>query len=131
MSHAFKTIPESPREPVSFVKAVTECGDNWTLGLPLWAKVTTHIGLEERTSDWSEATSMRLMEQGHVSRVGHIHETGSAIVTSFDYPPIPERCFDWSAVREDYCGCGECRHPTGHGRTKFEAIADLLEQEEP
>lgn len=54
------------------------------------------------------------------------------IVTSFDYPPIPSRCFDWSAVRKGYDGASDA-HPSqsriGHGKTKYEAIEDLLEQE--
>lgn len=51
------------------------------------------------------------------------------IITSHDRPPIPTKAFDWSAVREGYCGCGECKFPIGHGETEQEAIADLLEQE--
>lgn len=47
------------------------------------------------------------------------------IITNNVYPPIPMRCFDWSAVREDYeegdiVGCGE---------TEQAAIDDLLLQE--
>ena len=44
------------------------------------------------------------------------------IVTSFDYPPIPYRGADWSAVRDDY----EPGDPIGHGATEADAIADLL-----
>ena len=48
------------------------------------------------------------------------------IKTRFDYPPIPVRNMDWSAIDDDtYCGEG-C--PIGHGATEQEAIADLLEQ---
>ena len=50
------------------------------------------------------------------------------IKTSFDYPPIPIRNFDWSAWDDEtYDGEG-C--PMGHGKTEQEAIADLLEQTE-
>lgn len=48
------------------------------------------------------------------------------IITSYDYPPIPLRSYDWSAIREDYDG-GDL---VGHGKTEKEAIADLKEQEE-
>lgn len=49
---------------------------------------------------------------------------GPKIVSSFIYPPIPDRRFDWSATEEDYePGC-----PVGYGRTEEEAIADLREQ---
>ena len=46
------------------------------------------------------------------------------IITSYDYPPIPIRKYDWSAIREDYEG-GD---PIGHGATEAEAIKDLKQQ---
>jgi hypothetical protein len=46
------------------------------------------------------------------------------IITSYDFPPIPLRCFDWSAYLEGY----EPGAPLGRGPTKEAAIADLLEQ---
>ena len=48
------------------------------------------------------------------------------IKISFDYPPIPIRSFDWSAIDDDtYDGPG-C--PIGRGETEAAAVADLLEQ---
>lgn len=48
------------------------------------------------------------------------------IRANFEYPPIPDRRFDWSAIDTDtYCGEG-C--PIGWGSTEAEAIADLMEQ---
>lgn len=48
------------------------------------------------------------------------------IRTSYDYPPIPIRSMDWSAVDDDtYDGPGS---PIGRGATEAEAIADLEEQ---
>jgi hypothetical protein len=48
------------------------------------------------------------------------------IKTDHDPPPIPLRNFDWLAYDDDtYDGLGS---PLGHGPTKEEAIADLLEQ---
>jgi hypothetical protein len=48
------------------------------------------------------------------------------IRTHYEFPPIPDRRFDWSAIdRDTYDGEG-C--PIGWGRTEAEAIADLLEQ---
>jgi hypothetical protein len=48
------------------------------------------------------------------------------IRTTFEYPPIPDRRFDWSAVDDDtYDGPG-C--PIGHGATEAEAIADLMNE---
>jgi hypothetical protein len=48
----------------------------------------------------------------------------SAPRTHHEYPPIPIRSFDWSAVLDDYePGC-----PIGYGATEQEAIADLMEQ---
>jgi hypothetical protein len=54
----------------------------------------------------------------------------SRIITEHVYPPIPDRSMDWSAIREGYCGCGECNPLIGRGRTEDAAVADLLEQEE-
>ena len=45
--------------------------------------------------------------------------------TSFIYPPIPIRRFDWCAV-DDETYEGGC--PIGFGATETEAVADLLEQ---
>jgi hypothetical protein len=48
------------------------------------------------------------------------------IKVSFEYPPIPSRNFDWLAYDDDsYDGPGS---PLGHGPTREEAIADLLEK---
>jgi hypothetical protein len=50
------------------------------------------------------------------------------IKTHFDFPPIPNRAFDWSAIDDDtYDGPGS---PVGRGPTKESALADLLEQRE-
>jgi hypothetical protein len=51
------------------------------------------------------------------------------IITSHDYPPIPDRSMDWSAVREGYDGADDSHCPIGRGRTEQEAIADLIEKE--
>jgi hypothetical protein len=51
------------------------------------------------------------------------------IRTTFVYPPIPDRRFDWCAVDDDtYDGSPDCHCPIGSGATEAEAIADLLEQ---
>jgi hypothetical protein len=34
----------------------------------------------------------------------------------------------WVATKKDACGCGECKQPYGMGKTKEQAVADLLEQ---
>jgi hypothetical protein len=47
------------------------------------------------------------------------------IITSHEYPPIPIRCYDWSAIREDY----DAGDLIGYGRTEQEAINDLKQQE--
>jgi hypothetical protein len=49
-----------------------------------------------------------------------------AIRTTFDPKPIPPRQFDWSAVRDDY----EPGDLIGYGKTKTDAISDLIEQED-
>jgi hypothetical protein len=58
---------------------------------------------------------------------------GIKIHTSFDYPPIPVRDMDWSAVDDNYdADCDSDGYfsscPVGRGATEQEAIADLLEQ---
>jgi len=55
------------------------------------------------------------------------------ILTSYDFPPIPIRDMDWSAVTDNYdADCDQdgffSNDPVGHGRTEAEAIADLLQQ---
>ena len=47
------------------------------------------------------------------------------IITSYDYPPIPDRKYDWSAIRESY----DEGDLIGYGRTEQEAINDLISQE--
>ena len=54
--------------------------------------------------------------------------------TNFDYPPIPVRSFDWSAIDANTydADCDQDGYfstsPTGRGETEHEAIADLLDQ---
>ena len=47
------------------------------------------------------------------------------IKTHFEYPPIPDRNFDWCAVDDDTYepGC-----PIGWGPTEEAAIADLMQE---
>jgi len=45
------------------------------------------------------------------------------IITEFEYPPIPSRAWDWSAVRDGY----EPGDPIGRGTTENAAIRDLLD----
>jgi hypothetical protein len=47
------------------------------------------------------------------------------IRTWHEYPPIPDRRFDYGAVDDDSYDMGA---PIGWGATKDEAIADLFEQ---
>lgn len=63
-----------------------------------------------------------------------LHQINGVLIhTSFDYPPIPVRSFDWSAVTDNYdCDCDQdgffSTSPIGHGATEQEAIDDLTEQ---
>jgi hypothetical protein len=52
------------------------------------------------------------------------------ITTSFVYPPIPLRQFDWCAYDDDsYDGALDAGPQcVGYGRTEEEAIADFREQ---
>lgn len=58
---------------------------------------------------------------------------GVKIHTNFDYPPIPVRDMDWSAVTDNYdADCDEdgffSTSPCGRGPTEQDAITDLLDQ---
>jgi hypothetical protein len=55
---------------------------------------------------------------------------GVKIHTSHDYPPIPVRDMDWSAVTDNYDGAEDSstRNQIGRGATEQEAIDDLLDQ---
>lgn len=58
---------------------------------------------------------------------------GIKIHTTFEYPPIPVRDMDWSAVTDDYdVDCDQdgyfSNSPQGRGATEQEAIDDLLSQ---
>jgi hypothetical protein len=51
------------------------------------------------------------------------------IKTNYEYPPIPIRDYDWSAIDDDtYDGAEDSHCPIGWGRTEEEAIADLMQQ---
>jgi hypothetical protein len=50
------------------------------------------------------------------------------ILTSFVYPPIPVRDYDWLAW---YAGEEDYDMHSGSGRTEQEAIDDLIENYEP
>jgi hypothetical protein len=51
------------------------------------------------------------------------------IETNYDYPPIPIRNMDWSAIDADsYDGVEDGNCMMGNGATKQEAINDLLSQ---
>jgi len=45
--------------------------------------------------------------------------------TTHEYPPIPDRRWDWSAVDDDTYEAGA---PIGQGPTEVAAIADLFDQ---
>ncbi len=45
-----------------------------------------------------------------------------------DFPPIPDRRFDWRAVTDNYDGAPDSHCPVGYGRTEQEAIDDLKQQ---
>jgi hypothetical protein len=49
------------------------------------------------------------------------------IRTEHVYPPIPVRCYDWRAVFDDYDGAPDAGYqPMGYGKTREEAIAELI-----
>jgi hypothetical protein len=50
-----------------------------------------------------------------------------SIKTYYNPPPIPQRDYDWAAIDDSTYG-GEPSDPVGFGKTKEEAIRDLLDQ---
>ena len=52
------------------------------------------------------------------------------IRTNHEYPPIPIRTCDWSAVLDDYDGAPDAgpHQYVGFGATEDEAVRDLIEQ---
>jgi hypothetical protein len=58
------------------------------------------------------------------------HKIGRLVVhTHHEFPPIPIRSFDWSAVLDSYDGAPDAGwQPVGSGTTEERAIADLLHQ---
>lgn len=91
--------------------------------------------LASQPFDHQDALNMNLYEKGIIGRVSTYDIAGAdldsreRIFVSFDYPPIPDRSCDYSAVREGYDGAPDSRCPVGRGATPFFAINDLIEQE--
>lgn len=51
------------------------------------------------------------------------------INTHYEYPPIPDRSWDWIATYDDLDYDEENHNPYGHGSTEQKAIEDLRSQE--
>lgn len=58
------------------------------------------------------------------------HLNGREIHCEYWRKPIPTDGFDWVCTYDDYDGAPDSHHPMGFGRTKEDAIADLLERED-
>ena len=59
--------------------------------------------------------------------MGIHHINGLRIRTHNEFPPIPIREFDWSAIDDDtYDGAEDSHCPIGRGATEQEAIDDLV-----
>ena len=81
-----------------------------------------------RIDDSERADSRISAETLH--RLGQPQHERREVVLSFDYPPIPVRDFDWSAVDwNTYDGAEDSgnRHQVGRGRTAEAALVDLLD----
>lgn len=80
-------------------------------------------------------------QNGHIDRaIALLHEAINKaaqdrsarmkIVTNHDFPPIPDRRWDWSAIDSNtYDGADDSsnRNQVGHGATEQEAIDNLME----
>jgi len=75
----------------------------------------------------SERADARLSAET-IHRAGAAQHERREFVVSFDYPPIPVRCFDWSAIdRNTYDGAPDSRQQVGRGPTAEAALRDLLD----
>lgn len=115
-AHAYKQV--APKR-ISFVAAVKRWDDDWRVGIHL-----IDVQLEARTQDQRELYLMISMERGYHARVEEPRGLD-------DYEPIEvgEHGFGFSAVREGYDGAPDSHHLIGTGRTRYEAIDDLITQE--
>lgn len=53
--------------------------------------------------------------------------SGLTLHTSYDYPPIPTRQFDWSCVDDNYDGAPDAGNQiVGVGKTEVEAICNYI-----
>ena len=51
------------------------------------------------------------------------------IIANYDFPPVPDRNMDWSAVTDNYDYAPDApMSPIGRGRTKWDAIRNLIER---
>lgn len=128
MKHAYKQVAEPEQKRLSFVDLVTRYQDDWVYHVPMnHYRIGGEMMLREHMM---EAHHMRQMEKGKQSRVEYVPPFDDVgIDLEYVYPPIPDRSMDWRATREDYDGAPDSRGHVGYGRTKYEAIVDLLEQE--
>jgi hypothetical protein len=67
---------------------------------------------------------MDFRQEGHRIQPNDRNMKMPKIVLTHEYPPIPDRRWDWSA---HYAGDEDERMDTGWGATRIEAIRDLLE----
>lgn len=129
MTSAYRKQVAKPPVVLSFVAAVKSRrpdDDGWMFDfahIPDGVRCYAY----EFTADYREWAAMTNLERGIRSRVEYDDEPAArpAIVVSHEYPPIPERGMDYRAMREGNDECG----PYGWGATRFQAIADLIEQE--
>ena len=120
---------------LGFADAVRQLGDDWLWGMKqtFALHVATELAMKDRAHDHAEKAIMDLCTKSAsrdffrrgMSATFPELDLYEPIEIEFVYPPIPERCFDYRATREGY----EPGDKMGYGRTPFEAINDLIEQE--
>lgn len=119
------------QKPVPTVRElVTKYGDEWFLfaashpvSSPVWQG-------DMRRVDYLDYRTMKLCEEGRRDRIDsydvrYAEEAGRPI--SFEFHSTPQL---WSAIfKDEYDGAPDSRSTMGFGKTKFEAVADLLEKD--
>jgi hypothetical protein len=121
-----KQLPKPPQPTVR--EMVTKYGDQWYL---FCASHPISSGVwqgDHNSGEHHAAIVMRQFEKGERDRVDEWDLRDASdrppVQVEHVYPPIPERQWDYAAYRDPEPG-----HPVGRGRTPFEAINDLIEQE--
>jgi hypothetical protein len=120
-----------PPKPVPTVREmVTKYGDEWYLFCASHPISRAVWSGDKKRGDYYDAGIMIRCEEGKRDRIDPVdvllaEDEGRPI--SFEWHSTPQL---WSAIfKDEYDGAPDSRSPMGFGKTKAEAIADLLDKD--